>query len=66
MESNKECSICGCKEIGKGKLSAIMEPASKPAYKTFFTGGASLVEADICTMCGHILCLRVTKPEKFK
>lgn len=66
MESNKECPICGCIESGKGKLSAIMEPASKPAYKTFFTGGASLVEADICTMCGHILSLRVTKPEKFK
>ena len=65
MESNIECPICGCKEIGKGRLSASMEPANKPNYKTFFTGG-STIEADICTKCGHILSLRVTKPEKFK
>jgi rRNA maturation endonuclease Nob1 len=65
MDSKKECPICGCKEIGKGRLSAIMEPANKPTYKTFFTGG-SIIEADICTKCGHVLSLRVAKPEKFK
>ena len=41
-----------------------MESANKLAYKTFFYCGDSLIEADICRKCGHILSLRVKNPEK--
>ncbi len=62
MENNKECRICGCKEIGKG----ILCPNAKmfPIDKTFSLG--SKIIADICTKCGYILSMRVTNPEKFK
>jgi len=62
MESNNQCPICGCKEIGKGILSgyANMMPVDK-----IFAVGSGIV-ADICTKCGQILSLRVIKPEIFK
>ena len=62
MERTKECPICGCKDIGEGTLSghANMRPTNK-----FFSIGSEVL-ADVCTKCGHIFSLRVTKPEKFK
>lgn len=62
MEKNKECPECGCKAIGKGKLSGYA--TMMPVDKTFSTGSAII--SDICTNCGYILCMRVVKPEKFK
>jgi predicted RNA-binding Zn-ribbon protein involved in translation (DUF1610 family) len=62
METNKECPICGSKEIGKGKLSGYAK--MMPVNRLFTTG--SEVVADICTKCGHILSLNVTNPKKFK
>jgi predicted RNA-binding Zn-ribbon protein involved in translation (DUF1610 family) len=62
VEDKKECPICGCSEIGQGKqmAQAKMMPINK-----FFSSG-SVVIADICTSCGHILSMRVAEPEKFK
>lgn len=62
MEKNKECPICGSKEIGQGELSgyAAMQPIG-----VFFSNGSEII-ADICTHCGYILSMRVKKPEKFK
>ncbi|MTI49317.1 transcription initiation factor TFIIIB [Sporosalibacterium faouarense] len=62
MERNKECPECGCKEISKGKLSGYA--SMMPAYKTLSMGSAII--ADICTNCGHILSMKVTRPEKFR
>jgi len=62
MESNKKCSICGCKEIGEGKLSGYANMRS--TNKVFTTG--SEVIAYICTKCGHILSMRVKEPDRFK
>ncbi|AKL94929.1 hypothetical protein CACET_c14680 [Clostridium aceticum] len=61
MENN-HCPKCGCKEIGKGKLSghAVMRPIDK-----FFSLGSDII-ADICTECGYILEMKVDQPEKFK
>lgn len=63
MESNRKCPICGCEEIGQGKLTgyAVMQPIKG---KFLNTGSATI--ADICTACGHILSMRVEKSEKFK
>lgn len=62
MEKNKECPMCGSKEIGQGELSgyAAMQPT-----KGFFTNGSEII-ADICTNCGYILSMRVKHPQKFK
>ncbi|PRR82041.1 transcription initiation factor TFIIIB [Clostridium vincentii] len=62
MENNNGCPVCGCTEIGKGKLigHANMIPVDK-----FFSGGSEIV-ADICTKCGQVLSLKVIKPEMFK
>lgn len=58
----KECPKCGCKEMGKGKLSgyAMMSPVGK-----IFSMGSEII-AEICTECGHILEMKVKHPEKFK
>ncbi|MBU3157717.1 transcription initiation factor TFIIIB (plasmid) [Clostridium estertheticum] len=63
MESNRKCLICGCEEIGKGRLTgyAVMVPIKGNVFNT----GSETI-ADICTACGHILSMRVEKPEKFK
>lgn len=62
MAENKECPMCGSKDIGKGKLSGYAN--MMPIGKIFTTG--SEVVADICTNCGHILAMKVEKPEKFR
>ena len=62
MESNKVCSICGCKEIGEGKLSG---HANMRSTDKVFSIGSEII-AYICTKCGHILSMRVTHPEKFR
>jgi len=64
MESGvlKQCPICGSTEIKQGKQVA--HARMMPMDKIFATG--SDVIADICTDCGHILSMRVAKPEKFK
>jgi hypothetical protein len=63
METNDKCPICGCCEIGKGILRGYADMA--PVNNRFFNNGSPII-ADICTKCGHILSMRVTKPEKFK
>jgi hypothetical protein len=63
MESNNKCPICGSCEIGKGKLRGYADMAPVKGY--VFTTGSPVI-ADICTNCGHILSMRVEKPEKFK
>ena len=47
MEKNKECPMCGSKEIGQGELSgyAAMQPIG-----AFFSNGSAII-ADICTHC---------------
>ena len=62
MTNNKECPVCGSKEIGKGKQSwqGKMFPIDD-----IFSSGSEII-AEICTECGHILSMSVAKPEKFK
>lgn len=62
MEKFNECPMCGSKEIVVGKFDkhTTMRPINK-----FFTMG-SLMEATICTNCGHILSMKVIEPQKFK
>jgi hypothetical protein len=59
--NDKVCPICGCNEIGKGRQ---IGQGGMMAIKSLFAG--SIVIADICTECGHILSMRVEKPEIFK
>jgi len=63
MKRNKKCRICGCEEIWQGKLTgfAVMAPIKGNLFKT-----VSETIADICTAWGHIISMRVEKPEKFK
>jgi hypothetical protein len=63
MENNQVCPICGCKEIGHGKHS--YQGCMYPLNGGIFSTGSEVI-ADICTNCGHILSMRVEKPEKFK
>ena len=63
MESNNKCPICGCYEIGKGKLEGC---ANMYKVKGNIFNGSSPIIADICIKCGHILSMRVEKPEIFK
>ena len=62
MEDIKKCPICGCEEIGQGKQN--YQGSMLPMNNIFSRG--SVVIADICTKCGHILSMRVKNPEKFK
>ncbi|MCT4606218.1 MAG: transcription initiation factor TFIIIB [Marinisporobacter sp.] len=62
MIENKECPVCGSKDIGKGKQYA--QGKMFPIDNLISLG--SEVIAEICTNCGHILSMKVTKPEKFK
>lgn len=59
MENNKKCPICGCENIGEGKLNSCMMPNDGNWL-------SSKVIADICTECGHVLSMKVKNPEKFK
>ncbi|NNU78098.1 transcription initiation factor TFIIIB (plasmid) [Clostridium estertheticum] len=63
MIGYRKCPICGCEEIGQGRLAgyAVMVLIKG---NVFNTGSATIV--DICTACGHILSMRVGKPETFK
>ena len=63
MESNNKCPICGCYEIGKGKLRGYANMYQVKG--NVFNSGSPIID-DICTKCGHILSMRVEKPEKFK
>ncbi len=58
----KECPICGGKEFGEGKLSGYTK--MMPINKIISNG--SDMTADICLNCGHIVSMKVLKPEKFK
>lgn len=60
-ENEEQCPECGGSEFGLGVFQqgfATLIPRER------MTG--SPVEATVCTQCGHILSMRVTKPEKFK
>ncbi|TCO70688.1 transcription initiation factor TFIIIB [Marinisporobacter balticus] len=61
MKNIQECPMCGCKEIEQGEQSG---HASMIPVGSIFK--RSPIIADICTACGHILSMRVEKPEKFK
>lgn len=62
MLDNKLCPICGSSEIGQGKQTA--QGKMMPVDNALSFG--SVVIADICTNCGHILSMKVVNPEKFK
>ncbi len=57
---HKKCPKCESENIGKGKFNdyTVIIPLGK-----FF---GSRIIADICTDCGHVFEMKVTKPEKFK
>ena len=57
---HKKCPKCKSENIGKGKFNDYT--AIIPLGKFF----GSRIIADICTDCGHIFEMKVTKPEKFK
>ncbi|MCS4468922.1 transcription initiation factor TFIIIB [Clostridium botulinum] len=59
MENNKKCPICGCEEIGEGKLESYMAPTDGSWL-------SSKVIADICTKCGYILAMRVKIQKSLK
>ena len=63
MEENKECPKCGSSEIGQGKQ--MRQAKMLPIDNISILGGSDII-SDICTNCGHILDMRVEKPEKFK
>jgi hypothetical protein len=60
MEINRGCPMCGCEEIGKGRLGEEMFQTNK------IISSGSRVLADICTECGHVLSLKVSNPGMFK
>ncbi len=62
MDKEITCPECGSKEISKGKLDGYV--ALRPADKLWSTGSPMM--AEVCTDCGLIINIRVTKPEKFK
>jgi len=62
MLDNKSCPICGSSEIGQGKQTA--QGKMMPVDNVLSLG--SVVIADICTNCGHILSMKVANLEKFK
>ncbi|NBI08168.1 transcription initiation factor TFIIIB [Senegalia massiliensis] len=62
MKNIIKCPVCGCEEIEKGNTYG---EGSMFPIKSRFKSGSEVI-ADICTNCGHILSMRVSKPEKFK
>lgn len=63
MEENKECPKCGSNKKGKGKQ--VHQGKMLPIDNITLLGGSDII-SDICTNCGHILEMKVEKPEKFK
>jgi len=57
-----KCPICGCENIGQGKLSGY---TNMNIINNHFSIGSEVV-AEICTKCGQILSLRINNPDKFK
>ncbi|NMM64185.1 transcription initiation factor TFIIIB [Clostridium sp. P21] len=64
MDEERKCPECGGTEFAQGTFGA--EPKLLPINIIFKPGKGSEVFAEICTKCGHILNMRVSKPEKFK
>lgn len=62
MSEHSECPVCGSKEIGKGKQYA---QGKMFPINNLLSAGSEVI-ADICTNCGHILSMKVKKPEKFR
>lgn len=57
-----KCPLCGCDEIGEGSFAGyggLINPNSVlPITQS--------VTASICTECGYIIAMKVSKPNKFK
>ncbi|MBI6874521.1 transcription initiation factor TFIIIB [Clostridium aciditolerans] len=64
MEQEKKCPECSCTEFAQGTFGA--DSKLFPINIIFKPGKGSEVLAEICTKCGYILNMRVSKPEKFK
>lgn len=63
METKKvSCPRCDSKEVGMGKFTGYAN--LMPLDRLFTNGSEVLVE--LCTDCGHVIGLKVEKPEKFK
>lgn len=60
MGINK-CPHCECENIGEGNLEGF-----KGLLPTKGLPFAVPIVCDVCTDCGAILLMRVTRPEKFK
>ncbi|MGL4911882.1 MAG: hypothetical protein ACRC3Y_05545 [Romboutsia sp.] len=56
-----KCTLCGCEEIGEGNLEGFKGLVPQHGLPISIP-----IVADVCTNCGNILSMRVTKPEKFK
>lgn len=64
MEQERKCPECGCTEFAQGTFG--VDSKLLPLDIIFKPGKGSEVIAEICIKCGHILSMRVLKPEKFK
>lgn len=62
MCEESKCPKCGSTEIGQGKFSGY----AKMGPMKFWKGDYSSVIAQVCTECGHIISMRVKKPQNFK
>jgi predicted nucleic-acid-binding Zn-ribbon protein len=60
--SNRTCPKCGNSEFGNGVLTGVV---IIPEDKVFPSMGSKLT-LEICTECGHIINMKVDKPNKFK
>ncbi|MGL5347570.1 MAG: hypothetical protein ACRDA3_09460 [Peptostreptococcaceae bacterium] len=56
-----KCQYCGCEEIGEGNLEGFKGLLPKKGMPFVIP-----IVCDVCTKCGAILLMRVSKPEKFK
>ena len=59
MAEKKRCSECGNDNISIGRLGTVLHPGKKAVL-------GSKIEAEVCTQCGLILCLRITDKEAFR
>lgn len=62
MQRPDKCPKCGGSHIGRGKFTGYA--ALQPLDKLFSIG--SPVVANVCTDCGYVIDMYVTRPEKFK
>jgi predicted nucleic-acid-binding Zn-ribbon protein len=62
MDKEERCPQCGSTEFGEGKLSGYA--ALQPVGKIFSMGSELIVK--LCTNCGHVMGMRVLRPEKFR